>query len=88
MPIDDGGPAYPVKDYVSPNVTYSPHRQPEHQHAGMTLLDWLAGMALSPTLVQAYGNRPDILATRSYEIADAMIAEKRRRDKEASDGQA
>jgi hypothetical protein len=40
------------------------------------LRDYFAGQALAiPALGQAYHNRPDLLAAKAYEYADAMLAE-------------
>lgn len=39
-----------------------------------------AGLAISPTLVQAYGSTPYILAQRAWDIGDAMLAEGKRRE--------
>ena len=41
---------------------------------GMTLRDWFAGQALAGMLDRAYGIKCEIIAARSYEMADAMIA--------------
>ena len=78
---NDGGPAYPTEGYDHPNHGYvfgSP---------GMTLRDYFAAAALQgalacPTpaiqwvrLSEATGLTVDqIIAARSYELADAMIA--------------
>ena len=61
---DDGGPAFPDRDPVS-----SRHRP------GMTLRQWYAGQVISPKLVEAYGQTPDLLAAYAFKHADAMIAE-------------
>lgn len=71
--IKDGGPAFP-------NVPSDP--QIMSWDAGMSLRDWFAGQAISPMLVQAYGQTPDILARKAFEIADAMIKERRKGDNE------
>lgn len=42
---------------------------------GMSLRDWFAGQALAnEALGRAYHNRPDILAAKAFEYADAMLA--------------
>ena len=58
---DDGGPAFPSQNghYFEP---------------GMTLRDWFAGQALAGMLDRAYGIKCEIIAARSYEMADAMLA--------------
>lgn len=66
--INDGGPAFP-RDY----------RREGH---GMSLRDWFAGQiangmaAYSGTSGVSYG--PGDIAGRSYELADAMLAARRR----------
>jgi hypothetical protein len=61
----DGGPAFPVK----------------YQSGGMTLRDYFAGQALAGFLAAHAGQgvslpEDDWSATRAYEIADAMLAER------------
>ena len=62
---DDGGPAFPHSS--------SPMRG-DLTEWGMTLRDWFAGQALAGMLDRTYGIKCEIIATRSYEMADAMIA--------------
>jgi hypothetical protein len=59
---DDGGPAFPNND------------QNGCAFAGMTLRDWFAGQALAGMLDRAYGIPVNVIAKRSYEMADAMLA--------------
>ena len=59
--IADGGPAFPNND------------QNGCAFAGMTLRDWFAGQALAGMLDRAYGIPVNIIAKRSYEMADAML---------------
>jgi len=62
-----GGPAFP------------PHHDPKSNHSGMTLRDYFACQALAIVMTRFdIAHRPtlDDLATRSYLIADAMIAER------------
>ena len=63
--LDDGGPAFPHSS--------SPMRG-DLTEWGMTLRDWFAGQALAGMLDRAYGIKCEIIAARSYEMADAMIA--------------
>lgn len=64
----DGGPAFP---------TMSQHLLGDHIEIvdpGMSLRDWFASQVIS-----ACGNAlptPELAARRSYEIADAMLAER------------
>jgi hypothetical protein len=83
MEIDDGGPAYPQEAEGKDCVTHRPflYRKP-----GMTLRDWFAGQALalpieaSKTDSDGYTFRA--VAYFTYKQADALIAEKRRREAE------
>ena len=63
---DDGGPAYPFMDSEGYNAY------------GMTLLDHFAGLVIS----SAYNAEPTYkkIAKEAYDVAEAMIAEKRRRE--------
>jgi len=61
---DDGGSAFPFAEATT-DFSVSP---------GMTLRDWFAGMALQGMLDRTYGMKIEIIAARSYEMADAMIA--------------
>jgi len=62
---NDGGPAFPAG--VS---------------AGMSLRDWFAGQALTGWISDSTANvsEPDNIAEHCYELADAMVAEKEKRD--------
>jgi len=80
MSKDTAGPAFPVVEtieYGSGPV--------EHQHFGMTLLDWFAGKALDGLLafeLQHSGQHPMVnisdkmRAEKAYELARAMLAER------------
>ena len=61
---DDGGSAFPFAEATT-DFSVSP---------GMTLRDWFAGQALAGMLDRTYGMKIEIIAARSYEMADAMIA--------------
>ena len=67
MERDDGGPAFPRE-----NFSYS---------SGMTLRDWFAGQAM-PAVVHWLDYRDDTVighaAELAYQIADAMLAERRK----------
>lgn len=68
--IDDGGPAFP---------TESEHQSAPNRwhHAGMSLRDWFAGMALQgiASAVPGPGCASwDYYSGASYKIADAMLA--------------
>ena len=71
MSKNTGGPAFPTEN--------------EHQsgpstmhYEGMTLRDWFAGQALAGILTDtSYDHgKPEIIAKRSYQMADAMLAER------------
>lgn len=86
---DTGGPAFPRATppvYVNrddPDSLYW-----EEQRSGMTLLDWFAGQALSGIMAAGRSKGSEVIgfisadvATRqAYHYADAMLAEKRRRE--------
>ena len=71
----DGGPAFPMADQ------YTQNGDPVYQGScGMTLRDYFAAAALKAmlSLHPTYQTGPDrnSAARRSYEIADAMLAER------------
>ena len=94
----DGGPAFPgqvqtgVQTVAGIHGYGVSHDVPDRTFPvysptpGMTLRDWFAGQALAGILAGRYWEivRIDNPATASYELADAMIAE--RAHKEANDG--
>ncbi len=65
---DDGGPAFPNND------------QNGCAFAGMTLRDWFAGQALAGMLDRAYGIPVNVIAERSYQMADAMLSARERKE--------
>lgn len=87
--IDTGGPAFPRPASQSTVMG-------EAGNAGQTLLDHFAGIAMGQMCAGpgarmvadrdtryregAAGNWAEVVALNAYEIADAMIAEKRRRE--------
>lgn len=88
--IDTGGSALPGKVCTGHAAI---GEEPIYEHVpGMTLRDWFAGMVL-PSVRTSYFDRPQVLqamcddnecgpgqllAMASYQLADQMIAEKRR----------
>ena len=89
--LDTGGPAYPLTmDAIS-------HKARGFCMQGMTLLDCFAGQAMAGLLTEQWEHTwdhsivdsdPDHcrdLASRAYEIAQAMIREKRRLEAEGKD---
>ena len=68
--MNDGGPAFPTTDY-----DHCPDGVPRPtNYWGMSLRDWLAGMALG----RYYSGHqaPVYIAEEVYKIADAMLAER------------
>lgn len=67
----DAGPAFPqpIDQAADGKIVWAD----QYRVGGMSLRDYFAAAAISPMLVQAYGTRPDILATKAFEIADAML---------------
>lgn len=71
---DTGGPAFPIMiDDVRDFSSYK-----DNDLTGMTLRDFFAGQALAGILAGRYWEvvRIDNPAAASYELADAMIAER------------
>ena len=58
---NDGRPAFPTQNGT-------------RNDPGMTLRDWFAGQALAGMLDRTYGIPVIIIAERSYQMADAMLA--------------
>lgn len=65
-PIDDGGTAFPVAAGVFHDGRW-----------GMSLRDWFAGQALASGKWIYGRDEREITAAACYEVADAMIAERR-----------
>ena len=68
----DGGPAFPTK-YLD-----------QGPHPGMSLRDWFAGMALIDVMMKMTTEVPPLVSL-AYDIADAMTAEKQRRERRNND---
>lgn len=86
---DDGGPAFPN---ITPDMI-------EWCRPGMTLLDYFAGLAMQSMVAgegaRQVAERDDrydetnwdyIVASNAYVMAEAMLREKRRREKGEGDG--
>lgn len=69
--IYDGGPAFPVLDTDE-------HRQPYYSHYGMSLRDWFAGHIAQGLLAAQNGGAATEFASLVYEIADAMLQERKK----------
>lgn len=68
--MNDSDSAFPVPDGRSWGVKPS---------KGMSIRDYFAGQALNITCTGRIRSRPDDVARRAYEIADAMISIQSRR---------
>lgn len=70
---DDGGPAFPHQPQDRQGYPCAEHAP------GMSIRDWFAGMALSSMDYGWFGSSTRIreMAEESYNIADAMIAERK-----------
>lgn len=81
---DDGGPAFPVQGQQIGTDTEGAPILAGQLHHGMTLRDWFAGQALAGMLANPNTTGPaspasalpSAVATFSYAIADAMLAER------------
>ena len=85
--LDDGGPAFPIEQLVDEKYMdeygYGRRRPVLKSTGGMTLRDHFAGKAMQAILTALHeGIRPvdlPAMARDSYGIADAMIAERKKR---------
>lgn len=82
---DTGGPAFPEHHYFDPDRgQYGQHMTASDVgRGGMSLRDWFAGQALIGYLAETKhpdNATPSIVAKWCYANADAMLAEKRRRE--------
>ena len=71
-----------LRDYNPPAF---PRDHRHMGHDGMTLLDWFAGQALVGGMANADPQNfatPKQCATMAYQIADAMLAEREKRNAE------
>lgn len=70
IPINDGGPAFPVADTVHPSG------QIQYGFNGMSLRDWFAAHALTmPIVNDCQGSSwASLIAVGAYQVADAMLA--------------
>jgi hypothetical protein len=96
--IDDGGPAFPVPPNSTDDAHRSAYGSVGAP--GMSLRDWFAGQALHGILAKSWnpnssgnGSRewstsfrigPNQAASRAYEYADAMLAQRQKKAGEAS----
>lgn len=69
--------AFPCKEYADTNT---PGVMAEVHYPGMTLLDYFAAKAMQGYVTSNSEIPDEALATYSYDIAEAMLAEKKRRE--------
>ena len=75
MKKEDGGAAFPVDHY---NVDSCGNERIQYQESGMSLRDYFAAKA-TQGIIENMGimqTNTEFIATASYKIADAMIAER------------
>jgi len=70
MDKPDNPPAFPRPGF----------EQPAGMQDGMTLRDWFAGQALAGLLAHASGEDPHKAPEMAYRLADAMLAEREKRN--------
>lgn len=80
--VNDGGPAFPVADFIHPNGRV------EHGHNGMSLLEYYAGEAMKAGLEHwlehtdgSWDARREMAADLAFDVAEAMIAESESHDR-------
>lgn len=77
--MKDGGPAFPASQYMdSFGQIYT------SEPTGMSLRDWFAGLAMQGFLSQQVIWEDRECAARAYKVANAMIAERDRREEKPS----
>lgn len=65
------GPAFPFPAYTYPNGEIN------HGEGGMTLRDYFAAAAMQGYIVGTEKPRAEVMARVAYEVADAMIKERK-----------
>ncbi len=77
MVIDDGGPAFPNENSENGETQWA------NGLGGMSLRDWFAGMALQGEVANPNSSdekyHSEWVVNKCYKLADAMIAERKRR---------
>ncbi len=84
MSKDNGGPAFPAKNFIVPADLEARHVHALGVTQGMTLRDYFAAKALQGMLAKSYDDESsrkvwedsDTAARWAYEFADAMLAER------------
>jgi len=69
--VETGGPAFPLSSVVANIVP--------DKAMGMSLRDWFAGQALGVVYGNSVNMKNEDLAKVCYEIADTMIAERKKK---------
>lgn len=79
MSKNNGGPAFPARNYIIPHDLAKQHVAELSATQGMTLRDYFAGEELSKTNGPYICDTPEAyarLADHCYRMADAMLAER------------
>ena len=70
MSSNTGGPAFPH------HIEHPNGHWPGVTHAGMTLRDWFAGMAMQGICASGPGISNPVIAAEAYALADAMLKQR------------
>lgn len=82
--MDDGGQVYPQAPAVWISSDGKQAQEMRKGHAGMSLRDWFAGMALQGLVIKRLEEKDEeitaeeVFAYSAYSCADAMIAERKK----------
>lgn len=81
--INDGGPAFPAMNFIVPSDLEARHVARLGETQGMSLRDWLAGMAMQslimkgPDWVNGDGSQyRDAVSKQAYDQSDAMLKQR------------
>jgi len=82
-----GGPAFPEKklEQIPTHIVrgeVKEFREEFRHYSGMTLLDYFAAKAMQQLIAQVAQNKATTIPGSAYNLAEAMIAEKQRRENE------
>ena len=89
--MNDGGPAFPVVTELTPVFCGSEKSYEAAYTMGMSLLEWYAGMAIcdiasTESDVDGLDRRPPgDIACEAWALADAMLAERKKRQENNDD---
>ena len=71
--IDDGGPAYPVQNWL-PTLGADEATRP---HWGMSLRDWFAGQAMAALIPNSKANESAIAGAKKFEMIEVSMSLRR-----------